>query len=394
MALAPVQSKFQNNGSTNPSTITFGSPLTTGNKCYIFAYGSLLVGSLNTVDWTVESTNGPGGGSGTQYLLSRTVQVGDGATPPAFATGTNITFRVIGVEVGGGTPTVDAIVQSTNTSAPIAGPTTAFSNELGLLASGAGAGFGSYTPGSGWSNLQADTGGSTTLDDRFFATAGSSLTTSPSWSVNGTAGHWMSVALKSAISASVNLTGVSVTGTAHALTVNNDIAKNLVHAAAIATAHTAAPNHDASVTPTQAAAIGVARQVPNLAGAFLRHAEAVGHAGSLEYVNVHLVGARAYPAALPIGMEIAPPIPYFPIFSIMRDTPVAASGAMSDAPVVGEGALFPSRLLPGSAAIRLVGAVAGGHAATISPFFNVNLGLRPALGIPVAGTVFGIGNVI
>lgn len=196
MALAVVQSKFVSIGSgSGPFTITFTSPLTTGNKVYLFVYGQFFNGSFPAAAWSTESTNGAGGTTNTQYLLSRTVQGGDGATPPAIMTSTNATFRIIGIEISG-SPVVESIVQSTSTSAPITGPTTANNNDLGFLASGGGAGFGAYTAASGWTNDQNDAGGSTTLDHKAVPTSGTSLTASPSWSVGGTSGHWMSVALK------------------------------------------------------------------------------------------------------------------------------------------------------------------------------------------------------
>ena len=194
MALSPGQSKYAQVTGSGPFSVTFASPLTAGNTCYLFVMGSFNNGAFATSDWTIESTNGPGGSSNTQYLLSRIVQGGDGATPPVFFTSTNAGFRVIGIEISGN-PAVESIVQSTSTSAPVAGPTTTHNNDLGLLASGSGSGFGSYTAASGWTNDQNDASGSTTLDHIAVPTSGTSLTASPSWSVGGTSAHWMSVAL-------------------------------------------------------------------------------------------------------------------------------------------------------------------------------------------------------
>src|SRR3569832_958524 len=195
MALAVAQSKFlATPGGSGPFTITFSSALTAGNTVYLFVMGSYFNGTLPSAAWTLESTNGPGGATGTQYLLSRTVQAGDGTTPPAIMTSTNAGFRIIGIEISGN-PSVESIVQSTSASAPIAGPTTAHANDLGLLASGSGAGFGAYTPATGWTSAQNDAGGSTTLDYVAVPIVGTSLTASPSWSVGGTSAHWMSVAL-------------------------------------------------------------------------------------------------------------------------------------------------------------------------------------------------------
>lgn len=202
MALAVVQTKFTSIGAgAGPFTITFDSPLTAGNVCYLFLMGSYTDGSFPSAAWFLESTNGPGGATGTQYLISRTVQGGDGATPPAWMTSTNAGFAVCGIEISGGA-TVESIVQNTSTSAPIAGPTTANNNDLGLLASGSGSGFGTYAPSAGWTNDINNGAGSTSLDHIAVPTSGTSLTASPSWSAGGTSAHWMSVAVKIAASPS------------------------------------------------------------------------------------------------------------------------------------------------------------------------------------------------
>ena len=196
MAVAYVQSKFQNNGSNNPSTITFGSSLTNGNKVYVMMQGSIFTGSINTTDWTIEIQNGPGGSTSTQYLLSWTVTGSPGATPPNLATGTNISFRVLGMEISG-PPTIDSHAQSTSESSPIAGPTTVAANCLGMRFCGAGGGFGTYGPGTGWTNRQYDTGGST-IGDTTTSTvaAGTDLSGAVTNTAGGTSGHWMVVALK------------------------------------------------------------------------------------------------------------------------------------------------------------------------------------------------------
>lgn len=393
MALAVVQSKFASVGTSPPYQITFNSALTAGNICYLFLYGSLNTASLNTTDWTVESTNGPGGGTGTQYLLSRVVQGGDGATPPVFATGTVASFAVCGIEISG-SPLVEAIVQSTSTSAPIAGPTTANNNDLGLLASGGGSGFGGYTPSAGWTNDINDGAGSTSLDHIAVPSSGTSLTASPSWAAGGTSGHWMNVALKINAATNVSLTGVSATGAAGTLAEHYDSNVSPTGVAAVGTVGSPGFNQNGSFNLAGISATGAARQITNTGGFNLVGVQSVAHAGQFVYVNQHLTGVQAYPAALPIGLEIAPPICPVSVFSIMRDTAVAASGAMDDGPVVCVGKLCPSdEPEPHSIAFDLVGVMCGSRAATVTPFFNVNRGVSGVLSVCIAGTVFGIGNV-
>lgn len=392
--LGVVQSKFVSIGSgSGPFTITFTSPLTTGNTVYLFVYGQFFNGSFPAAAWTLESTNGAGGSTNTQYLLSRVVQVSDGATPPAIMTSTNATFRIIGIEISGGPPLVEAIVKNTSTSAPITGPTTANNNDLGLLASGGGAGFGAYTAAAGWTNDQNDTGGSTTLDHIAVPTSGTSLTASPSWSVNGTSGHWMSVALKINAATNVSLTGVSATAAVGTLATDFDGSVTLTGVAAIGTPGSLATNHNSSFNLVGVSTTAAARQITNTGGFNLVGVSAVAHAGAFVYENIHLQGVQTYAAALPIGLEIAPPVCPFPVFSIMRDTPVACSGAMDDGPVLGIGALCVSEPEPYSIAFHLTGVACGSRAATITPFFNVNSGLLGVSATCLAGTVFGIGNV-
>lgn len=199
MTLAVVQSKFQKFSFTTPSIVLTSTP-TVGNTIYLFTYHALGAGkAINTTNYTIESTNGPGGATNTQYLLSRVVQVGDTTTmPQVHNDGAGQITYIMAIEISGN-PGIENIVKSTATSAPISGPTTASNNVLGLLASAAGSGFGSYTAGSGWTNDQNEASGSTTMDHIALPTSGTSMTTSPSWSAGGTTGHWMSVALKIAL---------------------------------------------------------------------------------------------------------------------------------------------------------------------------------------------------
>jgi len=393
--LSVVQSKLVSIGvGSGPFTITFNSALTAGNTVYLFVMGAYSNGSFPSAAWVLESTNGPGGSTGTQYLLSRVVQGGDGTTPPAIMTSTSAGFVIVGIEIAGGPPQVENIVQSTSTSAPIAGPTTANNNDLGLLASGSGSGFGTYTPASGWTNDQNNGGGSTSLDHIAVPTSGTSLTASPSWSAGGTSGHWMSVALKINAALNVNLTGVSATGAFGTLAADYDSNVTLVEAAAVGTPGTLGLNQNGSFNLIGVHAVGVARQIPNTGGFNLVGVQSVAHAGQFVYVNQHLIGAQAFPAALPIGFEIAPPICPVSVYSIMRDTAVAASGAMDDGPVVCVGKLCPSdEPEPRSIAFSLIGVACGSRAATVTPFFNVNRGVSGASSVCIAGTVFGIGNV-
>jgi hypothetical protein len=280
MALAVVQSKFVNIGSgSGPFQITFTSSLTTGNKCYLFVMGAYFNGGF-TAGWTIESTNGPGSSSATQYMISRTVQGGDGTTPPAFLTSTNAAFRIIGIEISGGA-SIEAIVQNVSTGAPVAGPTTTHNNDLGLLASGANGGFGSYTPSAGWTNDQYDTGGSTILDHIAVPSSGTSLTASPSNTVGGTTGHWMSVALFVNTVVLGSLTGVSATAAARNVTTRSSASPTLVHATSTATAHAVAAGH--AVNLTHATATGTARGLTSRSGA-----------------APLLVGARAIALASPV----------------------------------------------------------------------------------------------
>lgn len=213
------------------------------------------------------------------------------------------------------------------------------------------------------------------------------FTSAPSFSSYG-------LSITTAVNATVNLTGVHATAAARAVAAHHSSNITLGHAHATGAAHAIAPTHNATATLARAHATGIARQVPNLAGAFLAHTRATGRAGGVVYVNFTLTGVRAYSAALPIGVHAAPPIPYYPLFSIMRDMPVAISGPMSDDPVLGVGTLFPAACPPASLAKPLIGVRAMGRAATISPFFNVRCNLAGVSAVGRARAVLAIGNVI
>jgi hypothetical protein len=246
--------------------------------------------------------------------------------------------------------------------------------------------------------------------------------------------NMIGLSLAGEIDASVNLTGVHATGVAGTLSITSTGNTNLVHVATTGVARALTPSVSKSLTLTGVHATGSpgtlvpsiskplghvattgtphAVSISTTGGSSPVHVSATGHAGSLGLHiddNIHLVGVsahgkagdfqhvdrtlrgvRAYGTAAAIGVEIAPPNCGLSSFSIMRDTPVACSGAMDDGPVLGIGALCPDEPNPRSLLFDLAGVRAVAHAATITPFFNVNARLTGASATGRAGTVVGV----
>lgn len=189
--LAYVQSCFVTNSFAKP-TLVFGTALTVGNKIFAVVYKASAA-SIDTSNWSIVSTNDPSGTP--QVLVSRTVQVGDGTSPPAISSATGDLYRTVAVEVSGGA-IVENVSQSASESSPISGPTTVAEGCLGLRVTSGGSGFGSYGPGTGWTNRRYDTGGSTVLDTTTTTvSAGTDLTGAVTNSLGGTTGHWMVISL-------------------------------------------------------------------------------------------------------------------------------------------------------------------------------------------------------
>lgn len=109
--------------------------------------------------------------------------------------------------------------------------------------------------------------------------------------------------------------------------------------------------------------------------------------------QVQMVGVEAAGAAADLTPR-ALPTAYLPLFSIMRDTPVAMAGGMDDDPVVMVGTLYPSGPEPRSVAVHLEGVSAGTYASTMTPFYNVDVALTGVEAGGEASDVIGIGNVV
>lgn len=368
MALAVVQSGFANysSGSSGPFTITFGSSLTTGNTVYLFVSGAYFNGSFPNAGWTIESTNGAGTtGSSTQWLLSRVVQGGDGTTPPAIIVSTNAGFAIQGIEISG-TPAVEAVVQSTSTSSPITGPTTANANDIGLLASGFGSGFGSYTPASGWTNDRNNSSQSTSLDNIAVPSSGTSLTASPSWSNGGTSAHWMSVALKANSAVNVSVTGAAAVGAAGIVAPAFAGSGNVTQASAGAVAGSLGANPSATLVGVASVCVG--SDIP-------RTSSSIPGVSSLAYAN-------------PVSFY-ATPISYLPLNRLMRNTPVPAMGVLDNTAVAVVARLYPSGPQPVSREFFLTGVASEPVALGVNPVNNPSGVLMQAFAAPRAGSVVG-----
>lgn len=420
MALAVVQTAFKNNSFVNPNVVLGGAP-TAGNLIIAFFRQTLTTGkAINTTDWTQFSINGLGGvGNDTMYGMYRYAQGGDSATLPNLsndATAANI--PAVAAEISGvsGTFANDFQAYTTDSTTPTTGPTTAYNNELAFACSTGNGGFGSYTPGTGWTNAQYNTTSSTILDYKAYPTAGTLVSDNPSNTVGGTSGKWITCAFQIP-PINIPLGAVSASGAAAAVIAGSDASVTLGAVSGAGAAAAVAIASDGNVTLTAVSGAGAAASLPTLDSAALVAVSAAGVAaqvGTNNHVSITLgtvsAGGSASALLAPPGALLASvaaqsrfgdfgiystPVPILPAFSIMRDVPVASSGAMSDDPVLGVGSLYPSGPdMPLSTAVHLEAVTVQSHFSSMTPFFNVNV---PLIGVEIAASaqpVIGIGNVI
>jgi uncharacterized phage protein (TIGR02218 family) len=187
MAVGYVQSCYTRTIFVN-HTVTFPAPLTAGNLILLFC-NNLNKTILNTAAWTPVSTTDTDG----FFLAYRYAQAGDGTTPPAFWLDTSNISAAEAVEISGVTGTFanDFEGYTRSSSTPVVGNPSVNANAIALCGSGQGSGFGSYTPGSGFTNLQASGIESMSLDYKVLGASGTTPTDAPSWGVGGTSGHWV-----------------------------------------------------------------------------------------------------------------------------------------------------------------------------------------------------------
>lgn len=398
------------NGSGFPGALFFGGTPFTGDlvRAYIGWHdGSTAAPTVNTGGGWVNDTNALNGSNPIMLGLYRYAQGGDTNTLPALCTAGSTFWSVTLVELGpaaalSGTFATDhkgskSAYQASGATLTTTSDTTATDNSLCTT------GFAEYNAFASGSNTGADQNANYIDNGDYGWWAGSQIsnpltgaTCQTVWTLSSSSDKsgYIQDIWNGSSPVNVNLTGVSTTGVARALAPAYDGNVSLTGAAAVGTVGSPGFNQNSSFTLAGVSAVAVARQIPNTGGFNLVGVASVAHAGAFIYVSVFLQGAQAYPAALPIGTEIAPPICPVSVFSIMRDTAVAISGPMDDGPVVCVGKLCPSdEPQPHSIAFRLAGVACGSRAATVTPFFNVNRGVSGVSSVCIAGTVFGIGNV-
>lgn len=215
MSWTVVQSVFHKSTLALPAA-TFGASMTAGNLLVVVYFGAITGGSaLNTTDYTLVSQNGPGGTTSTQYGLTRVIQGGDGASikQPSSESGQTCYVMAIELHHSSGNQAFDLEAHQIS-SAPVIGPTTSVNDQIALMSSAVGAGFGAYTPASGWTNDQTDASATTTLDHLAVPTSGTSTTGSPSWTINGTSAHWMVLTFKPGTNVETGTGKLAFTGAA------------------------------------------------------------------------------------------------------------------------------------------------------------------------------------
>jgi hypothetical protein len=170
----------------------------------------------------------------------------------------------------------------------------------------------------------------------------------------------ISIALAAATSAGA-ATGVTVTGQGAAATGIG------------ASAAAAAVTPKISIALLAAMASGAARGVVFSESVSIGGVAATAAAEPFSISNaVHLKGVSAYGAAAPFrfGQQIP-----FPLYTLMRDTPVACVGCMNDTPIALIGRIPPSGPQPVSTRVLLQGVEAVAFAGFSRPFFDVKVHL-------------------
>lgn len=195
-------------------------------------------------------------------------------------------------------------------------------------------------------------------------------TYSPNVSVNAPIVSASGMAAATVRQVSIIPGAVHATGAAKPPIFGPNVHPTIVHAAGASAAVTAR----VSVTAPAVFAQGVARPV---AGTVAAHAAAAASAVA-NAVGIALgpaaKHARAFGIANPVKTT-SPLIVTFPIARLMRTTPVATVGAMSDAPVALIGRLKPSGRQPRSVEITAPQAIATSHASGLQTSFNVTVNL-------------------
>ena len=381
MALAIAHHQSAVLGNTIPGTISLGWTPTVGNLIIVFLHCNIATTSItNTANFTVRNT-ATFTTSTFGQLLNRYVQPGDTSTLPAlWSAGSTYwayeVFEISGVQ-GNWTADVqatDAVATNTNTNTIASNSiATTSNNVLALMGAGCYDGGSNPTLSSGWTVDEASNNisnyGSQVGGHQLYSTSGTSAQcTATVGNVNDPKDIFL-VLLKSQTDASVNLTGTAMSLTAGTLGINTSSSVSLSAAPMTLAARSLAPGS----------------QIP------LSGVQMTLEAGDLIHVNIPLSPARMALGFTTLGLEIAPPVCPVAAYSIMRDTPVPAIGAMDDGPVVCVGKLCPSdEPEPFSQAIPLTGVQMALFARTVTPFRNVSarlVGVQMTMG---AGTVFGV----
>jgi len=257
-------------------------------------------------------------------------------------------------------------------------------------------------PAAGWTNFNETTnsGGanfcSIQIDYKRVSSVQTSLAyalTSSSWPDSSNQGITTMFAITADSSdTNVSITGASATGSAGTVTVSTGGTISLAGVAATGSANpvTTSASHDGSGTVDGVSATGAANPVTVGSGGStaISGASATGAAGD---VTPSVSGAPLGVSALGVAGSVvahAPPIPEaFPVFSIMRNTPVPAVGAMNNTPIVCIGKLKPSGPEPYSVAASISGVSARALSGSVNPSRMVQSALSGVSTTAAAGDV-------
>lgn len=228
------------------------------------------------------------------------------------------------------------------------------------------------TAPAGWTKLQgALNGGGVSRFCVFALFTKSVSSTQTSQTFTPTANGLNNVAIVDAFTAdilvvNVNAPTASSTGAPHATGIEVDVTAPAASSAGVA--HDVGVASTGSVSASKAVSPGIARdvslQIDSNVTAAAAHGTGTPHA--IDSTEVAVTAPMASAAGLPHEVTPhAPPFTYLAVETIMRDTAVAAFGAMSNAPVAVIGGIPADGVVPESVAVTAPRASAAGRAIAV-----------------------------
>lgn len=399
MALSIAHHQSAINPQQIPGSITVGWTPTPGNLLLIFLHCNLPNHSavVNTTDWT-DLADAVATADQVGMLLGRYVQIGDtSALPVLWTAGTTYwayeVYEIAGVSGSFSTDIGSQIDIVGNTGAVASFSTgtltTTANGTLALVGAGQYDGTTDPTLSAGWTTDEfghnASNYGSTISGSMTGVASGTNVSATFNFTSVENPSDSFLVLITPSSAASVTLTGVSAACAAHSVTTSRGKSIAVTGVASLALAGTLTPRVNArapGVSATGAPGRFTPTHAPVLHG--------VSAVGGFSPVRAQgdpgLDHVFSFAEAGQVGVY-ATPIAYLPAARIMRNTPVAAQGAMDNTPVALISRLYPSGPRPVSRTITLVGVASATLASQVSGYVQMGTLVAQAASQCAAGAV-------